>query len=268
LSLLLFFSDRVHNREVRIFFSILVFLISITQVCAQGVSSGIAIGIPVQGARPVNGSIISSSSRGYMLAKIAYDPSLYGVTTDNPAVSLESSTTTGLTLVITNGKAYVRISGVGGAIRSGDFVTSSAISGVGQKADVSGFVLGTALSSFTPKRPSDQVMLLVSVGPRYNAAVSGTGRGINLFTNIKSAASSPFLSPLTSLRYLLAVLVTAMSFGAGFWYFGRFGKAGIVALGRNPLAAKTIALGIVANVVLTMVIMGAGLFLAYLILVL
>lgn len=249
-------------------FCILIFAFCISPVMAQGISSGIAIGIPISGGVPANGSVIASTPEGYMLSKLDYDPSLYGVTTDNPAVTLESVTASGFISVITNGKAYVRMSGEGGPIASGDFVTSSKVPGVAQKAVVSGFVLGTALSSFAPANPKDQTLLLVSIGPRYNAAVSGTGRGVNLFKNLKSAASSPFLSPLTSMRYLLAVVVTAMAFAGGFWYFGKFGKAGIVALGRNPLAAKTISMGIAANVLLTIVIMGAGLFLAYLILVL
>ncbi len=95
-----------------------------------------------------------------------------------------------------------------------------------------------------------------------------SNKGINLLSNFKSAASSPFLSPLTSLRYLLAVVVTATAFGLGFLYFGRIAAHGVEALGRNPLASKIIIAGIVFNAVMTAVIVVGGLFLAYLILIL
>lgn len=233
-------------------------------VAAQGISSGVAIEIPVRGDRPPSGSLISTTPEGYAISTMAYDPSLYGVVVSQPAIVLGSRSATGQVAVITSGKAYVRVTGL--SVSSGDFLTSSDVAGVATKAEQSGYVIGTALAD-SPEQDADR-LVLASVGPRYNTAVSDTGRGVNLLTNFTQAASSPFLSPLTSMRYLLAVVVTAVSFAGSFWYFGRFGNAGIVALGRNPLASKTIYLGIVVNIFLTLAIMGAGLFLSYLILVL
>ena len=255
------------------FIVILIFdlIFPLRAVRAQSVSSGIAINLPVAGTGIESGTIISATKDGYVLTKEPYDPAIFGVVTLTPAVSFEASGAAGLYPVITNGKVYVRVSASGGAIKTGDFLTASKTPGVGQKAEGTGFILGTALEGWEcSEKLKDQSclgLILVSVSPRYNTAVSG-GRGVNLFTNIRSAASSPFLSPLTSLRYLLAVTVTAVSFAMGFWYFGRFGKTGIEALGRNPLAARTISLGIAVNLLLTVVIVGGGLFLAYLVLVL
>jgi hypothetical protein len=70
------------------------------------------------------------------------------------------------------------------------------------------------------------------------------------------------------MRYLAAVLTTAVAFALGFFFFGRHGKAGIEALGRNPLAARTIGIGMAINIFLTVVVMGVGLLIAYMILVL
>ncbi len=250
-----------------IIFIIVIIVINRENVFAQEVSSGIAISIPISGQNIINGSIISATNNGYVLTKEAYDPAIFGVVSTRPAVSFEATSSASTYPVITNGKVYVRVSGINGEIKKGDFVTSSRTFGVGEKVTATGFILGTALESYTPANSKEIGMILVSVNPRYNTAVE-SGQGVNLLLDFKSAVSSPFLSPLTSLRYLLAVLVTAVAFAAGFWYFGRFGKAGIEALGRNPLAAKTITLGIVFNLLLTIVIMFAGLLLAYLILVL
>jgi F0F1-type ATP synthase membrane subunit c/vacuolar-type H+-ATPase subunit K len=258
----------------RIFFFIslisLITLISPNEILSQEkVSSGIAISIPIADTGVTDGDIISSTDKGYIRAKVAYDPSIYGVIVEKPAVSFETATASAnMYPVITNGKVYVRVSSANGNIKVGDFVTSSKNPGVGQKGEGQAYMLGTALGNWENADPKNTGNILVSLKPGYNANVVSGGRGINLLSNVKSAASSPFLTPLTSLRYLLAVIVTAVSFFGSFWYFGRFGKTGIEALGRNPLAAKTITLGIIFNLVLTVLVLLVGLFLAYLILVL
>lgn len=261
-------------KNILVFVTIFSFILGVlflsqSPVSAQDkVSSGIAISLPIIGNNIRDGDIVSSTPQGYVLTNVPYDPSIYGVIVLNPIVSFEAKSGGNLYPVIAIGKVYVRVSGANGAIKKDDFITSSKIPGVGERADSQGFVIGTALEGFTGTRAEQTGLILVSLKPGYNTAVSGAGRGINLLSNIKSAVSSPFLSPLTSLRYLLAVTLTAICFVLGFLYFGRFGKSGIDALGRNPYAARTISLGMAINVMLTIVIIGAGLFLAYLVLVL
>lgn len=246
----------------------LFIMLAVPAFAQDRLSSGIAISIPIADADGVDGSIVASTGKGYALTTTPYDAGIYGVVVMRPAVSFESTGSAGLVAVMTSGKAYVRVSSTNGPIAVGDSVTSSSVKGVAQKADQVGFILGSALEPWQAGSTSDVGKILLSIKPGYNTAVSATGRGINLFKSITAAAASPFLTPLTSLRYLFAVGVTALSFVMGFWYFGKFGKTGIEALGRNPLAAKTISLGIVFNLILTVVIVGGGLFLAYLILVL
>ena len=241
----------------------------ITPVSAQETISGVAISLPIRGTIE-DGSVISSTVTGYALTAIAYDPNTYGVVTTNPAASFQQTTPApGSYAVMTDGIAYVRVSGVNGNIKLNDFITSSSIAGTAMKADTTGFVIGTALEAKEFATPQTIALVLTSIAPHYNTAVTtGGGKGVDLLKNLKSAASSPFLTPLTSLRYILAVVVTAISFAGSFWFFGRFGKTGIEALGRNPLAAKSIAIGVVFNIILNIVILASGLFLAYLILVL
>ncbi|MBL7078033.1 hypothetical protein ISS42_00010 [Candidatus Shapirobacteria bacterium] len=234
----------------------------------EKISSGIAISILIRGEKVEDGDIVSSTSQGYVISAIPYDPAIYGVVVKNPAVSFETALSPNTYPVVNIGKVYARVSCLNGNIEEGDFITSSDIAGVGQKADQQGFMLGTALESYENSDPRAVKTILISLKPSYNTAVEGRGRGINLLSGIKMAASSPFLTPLTSLRYLFAVIVTAFSFLLGFLYYGKIAKTGIEALGRNPLAARTISAGIVFNVILTGVIIAAGLFLAYLILVL
>lgn len=247
---------------------IFLLLVGKSSACAEEkVSSGVAISVAILDEKVENGAIVSSSPKGYVLSSIPYDPAVYGVVSLKPAVAFEKTSDPKSYPVITNGKVYVRVTTTSGSIAKDDMLTSSKKPGVGQKAVENGFVIGTALEGYESSDPGAIGEILVALKPQYNVPVGG-GKGINLLKNVKSAASSPFLSPLTSLRYLLAVVVTACAFGMGFLYYGRITKTGIEALGRNPLAAKTISAGIIFNVILTAVIILAGLFLAYLILIL
>jgi hypothetical protein len=238
-------------------------------VHAQDISSGLAITIPIAEKTIPNGALISQTTSGYQLTNIAYDPNMYGVAVENPAASLRLTTDTAANIhfVLTNGKAYVLVTDSNGPIKAGDFLTSSTTAGAAQKATAVGFVMGTAMEDYTASKSGQLGLISAAISFHYNTSVASTGKSTNLITSLKSAASAPFLTPLTSLRYILAVVVTAVAFGCAFWFFGRFGKTGIEALGRNPLAAKTIAIGLIFNILLTIVILGSGLFLSYLILV-
>ena len=83
---------------------------------------------------------------------------------------------------------------------------------------------------------------------------------------LKSGFQVPFITPLTSLRYILAALIALVSFFIGFSSFGKISTNSIEALGRNPLASRIIKSAIFLNFVFTIGIMGVGLVVAYLIL--
>lgn len=253
-----------------IFLPILLLLCIASPVFAQNVSSGVAIYIPVVNKNPPNGSIISASSTGYALSAIEYDPTIYGVVALNPAASFENAKSKDTIPVITTGKVYTRVTTGNGPIKKGDYITTSTTAGAGQKATNPGFVLGNSLQDYTTSDAKKVGIILILLNPHYNPNYNtfGSTSKNNLLINIKSAASAPFLSPLTSLRYILAVVVTAMSFGLGFLYFGKIAKEGIDALARNPLGASHIYAAIAYNTLLTFLISGAGIFLSYLILVL
>lgn len=246
----------------------LIFFFNCHHVFAQqsaDISTGVALPVEINEKSVKDGDIITVTSKGYKLSSYAYDPSVYGVVTVNPAIYLKNTTGKN-TPVISFGKALVRVSTINGAIRKNDLITSSSIPGVGEKADVNGFVLGIALENYSGSNKNAIGKIMVSIDPHYNATFIGVRT--NLIENIKVVAGAPLLSPLTTLRYLLAAFITIVSFVLGFVYFGRIARTGVEALGRNPLAAKMIQLGIVLNVVLTAGIILVGVGIAYLILIL
>lgn len=229
-------------------------------------STGLAIPIPITDKNVQDGDIITSDQTGYKRSNTTYDPNVYGVISADPALSFKKPNDSKSYPVITTGIAYVRVSASNGPIKKNDQITTSTIPGVGQKATTNGFIVGVALEDYNNSNPKAVEKILVSVNPRFNAAFRANAT--NLLESIRTVSASPLLSPLTTLRYLLAAFIAIASFVLGFMYFGRIARTGVEALGRNPLAARIIQLGIVINVLLTAVIILVGIGIAYLILIL
>ncbi len=247
--------------------SLISYLLFLPMVYAADVSEGIASYIQITTKNVKDGSIISSKNKGYATSNIPYDPGIFGVVNQNNAASFRNNDLKDALPVISTGKAYVLVSTQNGPIEKGDYITSSFTAGVGQKADRNGYVLGIALSEYKNKDTKAIGTIPLAVHIIYNAAID-TNLSNNILSNFKQAASAPFLTPLTSLRYLLAAFVTIASFVLGFISFGRVARTGVEALGRNPLAARLIQLGVLFNTALTVGIIIVGLVIAYLILIL
>lgn len=249
-------------------FSFFLFL-GVGSVFAQSLTdpaAGSAISVPVNEEIINPGDIIILAAGGqYFKANEPYDSRMFGVVTGEPALALEDTLLENGQLVISSGEVFVHVSASNGPIEKGDFITSSTIPGVGQKADVSGQVLGIALQEYKPEDPEQINDILVQVDIRPNVM---NDVKVNLIEAWRKGTQAPFLTPLTSLRYILATLVTGGAFVIGFASFGKTSGSGVEALGRNPLAANTIKRGIVFNMVLAGIMMLSGLVLAYLILVL
>ena len=231
-------------------------------------AGGIAIDVPIGDANVQDGDIISSTDKGYFLSKTPYDPSIYGVVNENPAVSFQSEGSDNLKPVISSGKAYVRVSTVNGPIKINNYVTSSKIPGVGQLGDKPGFVLGIALEDYAENDPQKVGKILVALSVHYNIPSNKSAVSSNLLEVLKQGVAAPYVSPLTSLRYLLAGIVAIVSFALGFTFFGKVAMTGVEALGRNPLAAKVIEFSVVLHIIMTIGIIIVGLIIAYLILLL
>lgn len=232
---------------------------------AADTPSGAAVSVQIN-EQVSEGNIISASGNGYNLSKIEYDSSIFGVVTKNPAFVLENTGITNSRSVATSGTVRVRVSTINGAIKKGDIITSSKIPGIGMKAIRNGFVLGNALESYSNPDTSKIGTILVSINPHFNN-LNPSARG-DLVSTIKNAGTAIYLSPLEALRYVVAGIIALMSFVFGFIFFGKISLKGVEALGRNPLAARSIEIGVVGNVILTVIIIGIGLGIAYLILTL
>lgn len=233
---------------------------------AQVSSSGIAISIPIDDENAQDGDILCSYQEGIKRCQNPYDPAMYGVYATNASASIEDEELENAIEVVTEGVTLVRLSTINGNIEEGDFVTSSEKVGIAQKTTKNGYVLGTALEDYEQDNPDEISKILVALN--IHPAAGLTGPRTNLLNVLRSGLTTPLLEPLDSLRYLLAILIVVLSFGLGLVYFGRIARAGVEAVGRNPLARAMIQFSVILNIFLTIVIVLVGLGLAYLILIL
>lgn len=226
-------------------------------------SSAMAVSVVIKGDQIEDGLIVCSTTDGNSLCNQPYDTAILGVVATDPAIFLQNRALEGSYPLVTSGKAFVKVTNSAGNIAIGNFITTSTTAGTGQKATRSGYIIGTALQGYDG---SGEAKILISIGVR--PAIVAEGIRGNLLETIRQGLSSVYLTPLNALRYILAMIVTIVAFTLGFMYFGRVAKTGVEAVGRNPLASRTIQLSVVFNIVLTVIIMIAGLALAYLILIL
>lgn len=233
---------------------------------ALGAGFNTAISIELSGEPGKEGDIVSYSEGVYSLAKKDYDASMFGVIVTNPASSIEDTNLQNSSLISSFGEVLVNVSGKNGEIKEGDLITSSDIPGVGVKATQSGQILGIARNDFTPANASDTGQILVFVDIRTSFIEKTLSK--NLLDILRNSLTSPFMTPIEALRYLLAIGVVFAAFVIGFSSFGKITGSSVEALGRNPLAGSSIRRVMIFNFVMTFIIMIGGLAIAYFILVL
>lgn len=259
---------------------LLAFAGSESLVFAQFGGFGIATTHTVEDEAAQDGDIVSLSAENgnLRITTIPYDEKMFGVVAESPTVVLR---TVGLnTPVIRSGEARINVTTLNGSIGIGDYITSSAIPGKGQKAtDFNGYILGIALEPFNETdgtliefegKEAAQGKVLVAVGitatTPFIKKVSGGFLGNLQYTG------ELFLYMLTTtrqseriVRYILAVMVAVISLYISFRSFGHNVTKGIESIGRNPLAKGSIQSMIIVNVVLIAVVSLGGILLSLII---
>jgi hypothetical protein len=249
------------RKQTIVIFALLV--LSANRVRALDIGIGVAKEIEVKGSNVFDGALICSSNTGFEMCKSAFAPTIYGVMVASPAAMIDTELEG--VFVLTDGMADVRVSDKNGEVLKDDFVTSSESLGLAMKAKNNGFVLGRAIEAVR-QLPTGEKMVRVAIQIHPEAQLSSTRS--NLISILRDAGAAPLLEPLAAFRYALAALLVVISFSLGFVYFGRMANTGVEAIGRNPLAEGLIRRNIILHVLVTIVIVGVGLFASYLVLIL
>lgn len=225
---------------------------------------GVARILEVKDKNVKDGSIITSAEKGSMLSNIPYDPQVIGVVSQDAGIQFASGDVTEGVPVVSTGKLYLLVSAKEGEIKKGDLLTTSTMPGVAVKANKDGYVLGRALEGY--KNPNGQQIDKIAVEldlHYFNSKPTLLG---SLSDILKVALLPTKESPTPIFKYIVAAVVVLGSFLLGFMTFGRTAAKGVEALGRNPAASRIIHFGIVLNISIVVVIILAGLTVAFLIL--
>ena len=212
------------------------------------------------------GSVVSLSptGKGAVLSTTPYDPQIMGVVSRDAAILIDTTTGKNGVPVISDGIVYILVSTQQGNISQGDLITSSTIPGVAVKATKSGYVLGEALEDYDNPNANQTDLIAADLNLHYfNSKPTLLGSLTDL---LKYALLPTKDSPSPIWKYLVAAAVVLASFVLAYMTFGRTAAKGIEALGRNPSASRIIHLGIIFNVSIVVIIVLAGLTVAFLIL--
>lgn len=231
---------------------------------ADTATLGVARMIAVKEKNIKDGTIISSTRSGAAPSSIPYDPQVLGVVARDAGIIMNNDNVDNGVPVISNGTVYILVSSKNGPIKVGDLLTTSTIPGVAIKADKDGYVLGHALEDYENSDATKIEKIAIELNLHYfNAKPTFLGS----LTDILKLALLPTKdSPAPIFKYIVAALVVLGSIAFGFLTFGRTAAKGVEALGRNPSAGRIIHLGIIFNVSIVVIIILAGVTVAFLIL--
>ncbi len=220
---------------------------------AQGLPI-VAVNVEIENLDVQVGDIVSQIENKVVKSSIPYDKNMIGVVGENPILTFGKETTTTLP-VVTLGETLVRVSNINGEIRKGDYITTSEKPGVGQKATHSGFVLGRALEDL--KETEGLIRVDVNIGYQNLTPPSLS----SLLSRLVELAQIPENFPKV-LKYIGAAFLGGLSVFFGFFFFGRALERGIAAIGRNPLAKRSIQVSMLLNLLAILILTLTGLGLA------
>jgi hypothetical protein len=220
------------------------------------------------------GHLVSLANDHYELSRREYDGELVGVVVTNPSVAINTVGHDNTFPIIDSASGSVLVSASNGPLEIGDPITSSDQPGIAMKATRPGIVVGRVLEAYNPSDSSSTKLISATLlfkwadtenslspdRPLTQQLLDRIGYGFQLST------IAALEEPSTALRYTLAILVLFLSFFLGFIVFGRVATNGINAIGRNPLARRSIGFAVSINVLVTITITSAGLIVAILIL--
>lgn len=184
-------------------------------------------------------------------------------------------------LVATSGQHGVLVSTQQGAIKAGDYITISAISGIGMKASTSDTqVVGRAVSAFAGNADViSKVKMKDNNGKEITVSVGRTAVDLNVAGNplyqaasdnvprpLAQAANAIAGKPVSPIRiYAALAILAAITFIVGHMLYSGI-QSSMLAVGRNPLSKKSIMRSLMQTVFAALIIFVAGVFAVYLLL--
>lgn len=204
--------------------------------------------------------LIFDQQKGLQRAKLSYDSHIFGIFHEQPAVVFRRE---GGKPVIRSGITKVNVSLMNGQIKKGDPITSSTLPGLGMKADLAGYGVGIALEDSKENQkfndsckinpdscPKDQINIAVDISFKDLASlptISFVDRLLN--TVLKSLLRFPEGQGFGQfIKHLLAALIILLSLLFAYLIIYKVIPKAIEAIGRNPLAKRSIEFALVLSI--------------------
>lgn len=204
------------------------------------------------------GDIVITAEDGKIIrASEAFDNKLFGIVQDasQSIVVFKPKGSTGKPIA-RSGVVEVNVTTANGPIKPGDYITSSSVPGKGQKATISGYVIGLAMGSLDEGTGKIPVALQIEFAdintPRSAARLLGYFN-TSLFKNIQDPEKFANV-----IKFMVAGVIAIGSFLLGFFTFARSIPKGVEAVGRNPLAKGAIQFSMILNIIFTIAITAVG----------
>lgn len=246
---------------------------------AQSVTQG--YGSDVQMQRGMIVQLKKSDTTKVELVSLDTIDQMHGVVVDANDAPVTLSNEGRKVFVATSSPFEVLVSDQNGPINAGDYVTISAIQGVGMRAGTKeSLVIGRALSGFDGKSnivstseitDSDGNKKVVNLS-RVNVDISVARNPLlkseapNVPEFLRKASEAVAGKPVAAIRIYLSVFVFTISTiaAASLLYAGV--RNGLISIGRNPLSRKMIVKGMIQVILTGLIIFITGLFGVYLLL--
>jgi len=232
------------------------------QTADQLYSLGIAENVTIVGDNLEGGMVVTYKDGQFALSSEEYDPYVYGVISDTPAIEFIYENIERDTLaVVSRGSTPMKVTAQNGAINIGDRLTSSNKPGIAMLANKSGLTLGVAQEAFDSSNPDEVGVIIVTLDIKFTLSRSITEKqkvNSKLLDVVNLSSIAALEDPQEVLKYVLAAFILVGSVAFSFLVFGRSAQNSILALGRNPLASKAISLGMVLNIAMSLFIIISG----------
>ncbi len=209
---------------------------------------------------------------------------MYGVTVDPHELSVTVSDASLLNeaFVATSGTFNVLVSSQGGVIKAGDYITLSAIDGVGMKASTDeltlfgrasyGFdgksnVIGNSTLKDTTGHTNQTIALgVIPVAINIQRNQNQKSTKANLPGALQRTGEAVAEKPIGPLRIYLSLFIVGLSIIVATVTLYAGIRNSIIAIGRNPLTKRTIMRGLIEVILASFIILIIGLFAVYLLL--
>lgn len=206
---------------------------------------------------------------------------MYGVTVGANDAPVTLSLDGTKVFVATNGHFDVLVSNQNGPISNGDYITVSAIDGVGMKSDTTEpIIVGRALAAFDGKTNAvSSAQIKDSTGATRSVSMARIQVDINVARNpllkatepnlpsvLKKASESIAGKPVNPAKvYISVVIFVVTTITSGVLLYGGV-RSAIISIGRNPLSKKSIIKGMIQVILVGITIFLCGVFGVYLLL--